>query len=125
MKIVSAIVVCVTAGLAMGAVAIAAPPAPSGEQLFKQRCQMCHTVTPNVPGPLAPSLAGVVGRKAVSTGFASYSPALKVSKVVWTKPNLDRFLTAPAKMVPGTRMVIAVSDPAQRAALIAYLSTKR
>ena len=125
MKFVSAIVASVVGALTFASVVVAAPPAPSGEQVFKQRCQMCHTVAPNVPGPLAPSLAGVVGRKAASTGFANYSPALKAANITWTKANLDRFLAGPAKMVPGTRMAVMMTDPAQRAALIAYLSTKR
>ena len=34
----------------------------------------------------------------------------------------DSFLAAPARKVPGTRMVIAVTDPAQRAAIVTYLT---
>jgi cytochrome c len=90
-----------------------------GDQLFKQRCQMCHTVT---PGLLAPGLKGVIGRKAAMAKF-NYTPALKASKIVWTKETLDKFLTSPGQMVPGTRMVINVSDPVARAAIIAYLAT--
>jgi cytochrome c len=91
----------------------------SGDQIFKQRCQMCHAAA---PGLMAPSLKGVVGRKAGATQF-SYSSALKAAKLSWTKENLDKFLAAPTKLVPGTRMVISVSDPAQRKAVIAYLAT--
>lgn len=98
-----------------------AAPGPDGQTLFRQRCGSCHTVTPGARAVLAPNLAGVVGRKAASTTFA-YSPALKASNVTWTRANLDRFLTAPGRMVPGTRMVIAVPDAGQRAALIDYLS---
>jgi len=47
---------------------------------------------------------------------------MKQSKVTWTQANLDRYLKAPTKMVPGSRMVIAVNDAAQRAAIIKYLS---
>jgi cytochrome c len=96
-----------------------------GGALFKQRCQMCHTVDAGKPAGLAPNLAGVVGRKAASTAF-NYSPALKASGLTWSKATLDSFLTAPMKLVPGTRMVIAIPDPQQRAAVIAYLaSTKK
>lgn len=114
------------AALAAAGVATSASAAgPDGAQLFKQRCQLCHAVAAGKPATLGPNLAGVVGRKAASTGF-NYSPALKASNLVWTKPNLDAYLTAPAKKVPGTRMAVAISDPAQRAALIQYLSqTKR
>lgn len=98
----------------------AAPAKPDGAVLFKQRCQLCHQTVTGKPSPLGPNLAGVSGRKAGSTTFA-YSSALKASGLVWTSPNLDRFLAAPAKMVPGTRMVIAVSDAAQRAAIVEFL----
>jgi cytochrome c len=70
---------------------------------------------------LAPNLAGVVGRKAGSTAF-NYSTALKNSNLVWNRANLDRYLTAPARTVPGTRMVVSVTDAAQRAALLNYLT---
>jgi cytochrome c len=107
------------------AAAVSAAPAPaSGEVLFNQRCKVCHSAQAGKPSPLGPNLAGVVGRKAGTATFA-YSPALKAAGVVWTKPNLDKFLTAPTKMVPGTRMVMAVSDPAQRKALVDYLAKQR
>ncbi len=108
--------------------ALTAPAAPAmaqvasnGAALFKQRCQSCHTVTDKA-GLMGPSLAGVVGRKAASTAF-SYSPALKSANLTWDKATLDKFITAPMKMVPGTRMVISVPDAKQRADLIAYFST--
>lgn len=96
----------------------------SGEQIFRQKCQMCHVAAAGKPAGIGPNLAGVVGRKSGSTAYA-YSPALKNAKLVWTKANLDRFLSGPAKMVPGTRMSVVISDPAQRAALIQYLSKAR
>ena len=86
-----------------------------GEAQFKMRCGACHTVAPGgVSGPLAPNLRGVVGRKAAASAFKAYSPALKASKLTWTPASLDKYLAAPGALVPGTRMVIAVSDPAQR-----------
>jgi cytochrome c len=101
-----------------------AASAPNGEQLFRQRCQACHQVVVGKPANAGPNLAGVVGRKAGSGQF-TYSPALKGSKLVWTRANLDRYLTAPARLVPGTRMVISVANPAQREAIIQYLSSTR
>lgn len=96
---------------------------PNGQTLYQQRCASCHGA-PDRPSTLAPSLAGVFGRKAGSTSF-NYSPALKASGITWNRANLDRFLTAPVRMVPGTKMVISVSDPAQRAAVLDYLSSRR
>ena len=96
---------------------------PDGTVLYRQRCASCHGA-PDRPSTLAPNLTGVVGRKAASTAF-NYSAALKASGLTWNRANLDRFLTAPARMVPGTRMVIGVTDPAQRAALLDHLASRR
>jgi cytochrome c len=103
----------------------ASNPAPNGEQLFRQRCAACHAVAPGAPSPMGPNLAGVVGRKAgTAAGFNGYSPALKGSNITWTRAELDAFLAAPMRKVPGTRMVIAVPNPQQRAAIIQYMSTR-
>lgn len=112
-----------TAGLALIGFAVAADAntsAPNGQQLYKQRCLACHSIAPGAASSIGPNLAGIAGRKAATTGFA-YSPALKASGLVWTKANLDDYLAAPTRKVPGTRMVIAVSDPTQRAAIVQYL----
>ncbi|MGF7149904.1 cytochrome c [Sphingomonas zeicaulis] len=104
--------------------ALAAPAATAadGSMIFRQRCQMCHVTVPKQKAGLGPNLAGVLGRKAASTEFL-YSPALKGTALKWDKPTLDKFLAGPTKMVPGTRMVITVGNPADRAALIDYLAT--
>lgn len=94
----------------------------AGAALFKARCQTCHSVDPAKRSPLGPNLAGLAGRKAASTDF-NYSPALKKSGLTWDKATLDKFLTAPFKVVPGTRMVMAVPSDTQRADLVAYLAT--
>lgn len=96
--------------------------AATGDQIFKQRCQACHVVKKGAPNGVGPNLAGVFGRKAAMVAKFNYSPALKSSKLVWTKDSLDKYLAAPTKLVPGTRMVMSVSDPAQRAALVGWLS---
>lgn len=95
-----------------------------GGAIFRQRCQMCHVTTPGQRAGLGPNLAGVGGRKAASTDFL-YSPALRASGIKWDKATLDRFLQAPAKMVPGTRMAISITNPADRAAVVAYLTSLR
>ena len=101
----------------------AAQAGPSGEMLFKQRCQACHTVIAGKTAPVGPNLYGVVNRKAAAspTPF-NYSPALKKSGLTWNRASLDTYLTAPMKLVPGTRMVISLPDAKQRAAVIDYLA---
>lgn len=108
--------------LAAAASAGAAPEKP-GAAIYRQRCQSCHGV-PGQRSALAPSLVGVVGRRAASTPF-NYSPALQKSGLTWDRANLDRFIAAPGRTVPGTRMVINLSNPAQRADIIDYLASLR
>lgn len=122
---IAAFAVTVAAGtMVLGPPASAQSSPPSGEQLFRQRCQACHSVVAGRPAGVGPNLAGVVGRKAASTRFA-YSAALKGANLTWTRTNLDRYLAAPARTVPGTKMAMAVTDQAQRAAVIQYLSRAR
>ena len=123
--ILPSVVLAAVLGLAAGSPAAAQSAAPNGEQLFRQRCQACHSAASGKKSPLGPNLAGVVGRKAASSSYAAYSPALRKSGLTWTAANLDRFLSGPTKLVPGTKMVVSVTDKAQRAALIQYLAKTR
>jgi len=101
----------------------AAGDATHGRAVFA-RCIACHD-TATGANRIGPSLKGVVGRKAASAAGFNYSAALKGKNVAWTSAALDSFLTAPSRYAPGTRMVIAVPDPKDRADLVAYLTTLR
>lgn len=95
----------------------------AGEQAFRSKCQVCHSVAADrKPGPMGPNLRGVVGRRAAATAFSNYSPALKKHQTVWNAKTLDAFLAAPSRVVPGTRMTVAVSNAEQRQAIIKYLT---
>ncbi|MES2042268.1 MAG: c-type cytochrome [Pseudomonadota bacterium] len=107
--------------IAPAALVAAAPPSPAGQEIFEQRCASCHSVEPG-ENDVGPGLAGVVGRKAGSLAGFDYSPALKTSGKVWTPAQLDQYLAAPQKLVPGTRMAMAVPAADQRQAIIAYLA---
>jgi cytochrome c len=102
--------------------ALAATPAlaADGAQLFASTCKICHQ---GPSTPLAPSLAGVAGKARASRTDFQYSAALKAKGGVWTDADLDKWLTKPSAFVPGTKMVVSVPDPANRAAIIAYLHT--
>ncbi|SFJ22666.1 cytochrome c family protein [Caulobacter sp. UNC279MFTsu5.1] len=100
--------------------AAAAPP--SGQQVFEQRCSVCHSLQP-APGKMGPPLAGVVGRKAGTAPGYAYSNALKASNITWTPEQLDAFVKAPGKTVPGTKMLLGAPDAEQRAAVIQYLGS--
>ena len=99
-----------------------AAPAATGEQLFKQRCAVCHLTTS--AGTQGPGLGGVIGRVA-GRGQFGYSRALRASGILWDTTTLDTFLAGPQKLVPGTSMVIAVPDAAERGAIVSYLATLR
>jgi cytochrome c len=101
------------------------PPAgdaAAGQDLFLDRCAMCHVAEGGGQGP---SLEGVYGRKAAAAPGFAYSAALKASGVTWTGPELDRFLTNPGVAIPGTAMPITVPDAKQRADLIAYFAAQK
>ncbi|MBU1375039.1 MAG: c-type cytochrome [Alphaproteobacteria bacterium] len=92
--------------------------APGGATIFKQRCSVCH-----VPGKslMGPDLTGVMTRKA-RPAF-SYSPAMQKQPAAWDAKRLDAFLAGPQKAVPGTKMMVAVANPADRSQLITYMTT--
>jgi glucose/arabinose dehydrogenase/cytochrome c2 len=94
----------------------------AGKRVFQQQCTVCHSAEPNDNGGAqGPSLQGVFGRKAGSDPSFSYTQALRDSKVQWNEHSLNRFLAAPGAMIPGTAMAVAITDPTQRADLVAYL----
>jgi len=95
--------------------------AARGAALYERRCTSCHALDVNRIGPLH---RGVVGRRAGSVPGFNYSPALARSGLVWTEANLDRWLSGPPRLVPGTRMGISVPVPAERADIIAYLRSQ-
>ena len=116
--------------LAAGA-ALLAPPAPvstakgdtvDGRSAFEKRCTGCHALDHEKEGP---RLAGVVGRKAGAVSTFTYSDAVKKSSVVWTEVALDKWLTDPETVIPDNDMSFRVSNPVERAAIIAFLKETR
>src|SRR6201991_126355 len=81
--------------------------AEHGKALY-QGCAACHSIDDN---DLGPRHRGVVGRKAGVVPDYNYSPALKNSGLTWTPENLDRWLTNPSTLVPGTKMFFRIDDP--------------
>lgn len=103
-----------------------APPgnAEKGRTIFT-RCAVCHKVDPAAPGGIGPNLSGVYGRPAARVAGFTYSPALKASRLKWDGATLSRFLAAPTKVVPGTKMMSPpLANPQDRADVIAFLQSK-
>lgn len=111
--------------VALGSSAANAQDMTASARLFASKCQVCHSVDPAKGMGLGPNLSKVVGRKAASvTGFP-YSAAMSKSQIQWDLDKLDAFLTAPQRLVPGTRMAFAgLSSPTDRSQIIAFLASK-
>jgi len=89
-----------------------------GAQIY-ERCMGCHSIDYDRVGP---HHRGLFGRPAGSVADFDYSDAMKRSGIVWSEATLDRFLTSPRSLVPGTRMGFAgIPDEQERADVIAYL----
>jgi cytochrome c len=102
-----------------------AADAASGETVFKSQCSICHSVAPE-KNMIGPSLFGIVGRKSGSVVGFHYSAANKGANLTWDPPTLNRYLTSPRQVVPGTSMTYAgLKDDTRRADLVVYLQTVR
>ena len=91
--------------------------------LYRIQCQACHTLEPDGPEKVGPSLRGVVGGRAAALDtFAGYSEALRSSQITWTPETLERWLEKPSELVPGNVMAfIGVPKEQDRINLVAYL----
>jgi cytochrome c len=102
----------------------AAGDAAEGEKIFKRYCTTCHIATEKGSPRQGPTLFGVVGRKAGSVEGFRYTSANKNSGHVWTAEELDKYLTDPRGVIPGTSMAFAgIKNADERANLIAFLAT--
>ena len=111
----------IVVGLALAAPGGAAAAGEAGRAVFERDCRACHSVLP-LKNHVGPSLYGVVGRPAASISSFVYSGALRGSALVWTEAALEAFIGNPQATVPGTAMRFpGLKDPAERAAVIAYL----
>ncbi len=100
---------------------LASASVEKGERVAK-KCGACHAFESGGANKVGPPLYGIVGKaKAAASGFG-YSSAITEKGGEWTFDNLDGFLAAPKKWLPGTSMAFAgIKKPEQRADLIAYL----
>lgn len=104
-------------------VAVRAADADAGQAVFKTQCAICHSPLSG-KNMVGPSLFGIVGRKSGSVEGFRYSAANKSADLTWTPEVLDKYLTAPKEVVPGTIMPYpGLKDDDKRADVIAYLET--
>ncbi|WP_427790864.1 c-type cytochrome [Brevundimonas diminuta] len=99
----------------------------AGESAFA-RCQACHTINSGGPDGIGPNLFAVVGGPAMHRAGFAYSDAMgkhKAEAPNWTYDELDHFINAPGRYVPGTKMSFAgIRDEKTRINLIAWLRSQ-
>ena len=100
--------------------------AAKGQKSFA-KCASCHTIAPGGANGQGPNLAGIYGDKqGEGRGGYPFSDGLKAKGGVWDEASLDAWLTSPSAYVSGTKMGFAgLTDPQERANVIAYLKTAK
>lgn len=109
--------------LAAIATSAQAQDAAAGKRAFL-KCAACHAIAKGAPNKIGPNLFGVIGRKAGTAPGFRYSAAMKAkgAAIKWDAATLDKWLTRPSAVIPGTSMAFGgVPNAAERASIIAYL----
>ena len=94
--------------------------AQRGLVVYEAHCSSCHSPDANGDGP---AHRGVVGRRAGALKDFDYSPALRNSKILWTRATLKAWLTDPEALIPGQGMDYQLEDARDREDVVAYLAT--
>ncbi len=89
------------------------------------KCVSCHTFDAGAANGTGPNLYGTMGKKpGTHAGFA-YSAAMTEyasTHPQWSWDNLNEFLKAPQKHIPGSKMTfVGLKKTEDRVAMIAYL----
>jgi cytochrome c2 len=100
--------------------AVEAGDPAQGKKVFA-KCQACHSLEAG-KNKVGPTLHGVIGRASGSETDFNYSDAMKNAHLTWDPETLDKYLTKPKDVVPGTKMTFAgLPKEKDRADLISYL----
>lgn len=94
-----------------------------GQDLYQGRCSNCHS---NKPGQssLAPTLHGLMGRKAGGIEGFPYSEKISRLELVWSKETFEAWIGSQSLDSALLRMRhLGVEDPGDRASLSAYIET--
>jgi len=103
--------------------AYAAGDAAKGKAVFA-RCAVCHNVEKDGGNGVGPNLFGIAGRKSATVEGFNYSGPMKAANLTWNDDNLSKWVSGPAKMIPGTKMAFGgIAQKSQVADVVAYLDT--
>ncbi|MCA0899543.1 c-type cytochrome [Microbulbifer agarilyticus] len=93
-----------------------------GERIFKSKCSACHSLKQG-DHMMGPSLHGVVGRQAGTTGDFDFSLAMEQSNIIWSDRTLNQFMENPMDLISGTTMPFGgIRNSADRSSLVDFLS---
>ena len=103
---------------------MASADAAAGESVYK-KCATCHTIDNGGANKVGPNLWEILGRPVATHEGFSYSAAMReygATGAVWDYENLNKFLHAPKKYIPGTAMGFAgLKKEDEIANLLAYM----
>lgn len=91
-----------------------------GRAVYTAHCTSCHATDTHQDGP---AHRGVVGRRAGALKDFDYSPALRNSKILWTRETLKAWLRDPEALIPGQGMDYSLDNERDRDDVVAYLAT--
>jgi|TARA_B100001750_G_C15428011_1_gene556619 cytochrome c len=103
-------------------ISLSETPAPGKKQAKK--CKACHSLSKDKKVKIGPPLWGIVGSKKAQTVDFKYSKKLQSLGGVWSEEELSKFIQAPNKYAPGTKMLFkGIKDDQDRKNLIIFLKT--
>jgi len=89
------------------------------KEAFDQ-CAACHSTDGS--NGTGPTLKGVYGRQSGTVAGFRYSRAMRSAGITWDEKALDQYLSSPQEFIVGNIMPFSgVTDPGERASIIAYL----
>lgn len=96
-----------------------------GKALYEQRCGHCHARARGETS-FAPTMFGILGRKAGSVEGFTYTPRITLLDLVWSEQTLWTWVQSTTFDTPLIAMRhVGVKQPAEADALVAYIATLR
>jgi cytochrome c len=98
---------------------------PAKGQAVFNKCTACHNAEKGGANQLGPNLWGVLGEPVGKGHGFAFSPALAGHGGTWDWQTMSDWLKSPKAFAEGTKMTFAgISNPQDRANVIAFLNTK-